>query len=455
MSRDTVPPPVAHPTSGPAQDAAPAPVTHPASGPARHAVAEPVRVVFYSHDSQGLGHFRRNRALAHALAGGLPGLTGRQVTGLLVNGVAGTSGASVPDGFDVVTLPAVGKNGTGYGPRNLGIGMAAVTGLRSEIVRATLNAFAPDLVVVDRHALGVDGELAPALAELRATRPGARTVLGLREVLDDPSAVAAEWSRTPASVVRELFDEIWVYGDPRVHDLRTTGELPEALHDLVRYQGYLSHGRAEDPDDLHPERPYLITTAGGGSDGVALCLAAAAAPVPAGHRHVVVTGPQMADADHRSVELAAGPRTRVVRSVPDAGGLIRQAVAAVSMAGYNTVAESMATDVPALLVPREWPRREQLIRAEGLAQVGAADVLRQRDLTPARIGDWWAGAVDRRVDRNHLDLAGLSAVVRSTVRLTCDGAATSTATSARVDHLARATAYPIPAARPEELRHAG
>src|SRR5690606_1938128 len=132
----------------------------------------------------------------------------------------------VPHGFDVVTLPSVGKSGRSYGPRRLDIGLNAVTSLRGEIVRATLATFAPDLVVVDRHALGVQGEPAGALADLRAPRPEARVVLGLREVLDEPAAVAAEWDRTPADVVRALFDEIWVYGDPAVHDLRTTGELP-------------------------------------------------------------------------------------------------------------------------------------------------------------------------------------------------------------------------------------
>lgn len=410
-------------------------------------VVEALRVVFYSHDSQGLGHFRRNRALAHSLAQRLPRLTGRPVTGLLVNGVAGIPTASVPHGFDVVTLPAVGKSGRGYGPRRLDIGMNAVTSLRGEIVRATLATFAPDLVVIDRHALGVNGELAPALADLRADRPGARVVLGLREVLDDPEAVAPEWQRTPADVVRALFDEIWVYGDPAVHDLRTTGELPLALHDMVRYQGYLGHGRAEDPDGLDPERPYLLTSAGGGSDGTPLCLAAAAARVPAGYRHVVVTGPQTSEADHRAVERAASRGTRVVRCVPDAAGLIRRAAATISMAGYNTVTETMATDVPALLVPREWPRREQLIRAEGLARVGAADVLRAGDLTPAAVSGWWAAAVHRRVDRGHLDLAGLSSVARA--------AAALTAAPAR-------TAYPVLASTPkhptaptdQEPRHA-
>lgn len=384
----------------------------------KHTVHEALRIVFFSHDSQGLGHFRRNRALAHSLARRLPQLTGRPVTGLLLNGVAGVPPASVPHGFDVVTLPTVGKSGRSYGPRRLDIGMNAVTSLRSEIVRATLVSFAPDLVVVDRHALGINGELAAALADLRADRPGARVVLGLRDVLDDPAAVAAEWQRTPADVVRALFDEIWVYGDPRVHDLRRTGELPAPLHDLVRYLGYLAHGRAEDPVGLDPERPYLFTTAGGGSDGTTVCLAAAAARVPAGYRHVVVTGPQMSEADHRAVERAASRGTQVVRSVPDATGLIRRAAASVSMAGYNTVTETMATDVPALLVPREWPRREQLIRAEGLARVGAADLLATGDLAPGAIGAWWGEAVARRVDRRHLDLAGLSAVARAAAGLT-------------------------------------
>ncbi|WP_202976974.1 glycosyltransferase family protein [Ornithinimicrobium flavum] len=285
--------------------------------------ADPLRVVFYSHDSQGMGHFRRNRALAHALASRLPVLTGRPVTGLLVNGVAGSVTSSLPAGFDVVTLPAVGKTGAEYGPRRLGVGLDAVTGLRAQIVRATLLAFRPDLVVVDRHALGFGGELEEGLRALRAEVPGARVVLGLREVLDTPAALAREWERTPVGTVRELYDQIWVYGDPRVHDLRTSGELPEPLHDLVRYQGYLSHGRAEDPPGLEPATPYLLTTVGGGSDGTRLCLAAARATVPVGHVHVVVTGPQMSDADHRAVEGAAGARTSVVRSVADAAGLIR------------------------------------------------------------------------------------------------------------------------------------
>lgn len=378
---------------------------------------EPLRVVFYSHDSQGMGHFRRNRALAHALANRLPVLTGRPVTGLLVNGVAGSVTSSLPTGFDVVTLPAVGKTGATYGPRHLEVGLDTVTDVRGQIIRATLLSFRPDLVVVDRHALGVGGELETALRDLRAQVPGAKVVLGLREVLDTPQALVREWQRTPVATVRELYDEIWVYGDPRVHDIRVTGELPLALHDLVRFQGYLSQGRVEDLNDIDPSTPFVLTTVGGGSDGAQVCLAAARAHVPAGHHHVLVTGPQMSDAEHRAVEREAGPRTSVLRSVTDAAGLIRQASALVSMAGYNTVTETLSGDVPALFVPREWPRREQLMRVESLAADGSVDLLRENDLSPTAIGRWWARAVGRRVSRSHLDLGGLRTVARSAADL--------------------------------------
>ena len=46
------------------------------------------RIVLYSHDALGLGHLRRNLALAHRLAHDLPHLTGASVTGLLVAGLA-------------------------------------------------------------------------------------------------------------------------------------------------------------------------------------------------------------------------------------------------------------------------------------------------------------------------------------------------------------------------------
>lgn len=376
-------------------------------------MSDPVRIVLYSHDSQGLGHVRRNLALAHHLSLTLPRLIGRPVTGLLATGLPQASRFPLPQGFDWLALPGVTKGDGGYRPRHLDASLDSLVDLRSHLLEAALLRFHPELVIVDRHPFGVRKELCAPLKKLRRRRPATRVVLGLREVLDGPKAAAREWDALGRrDLLDSLIDEVWVYGDRSVHDTTTSGELPGVLARKARFTGYLAHGR-----DLNPppgrwdaEVPFILTTVGGGSDGADVALAAAAAPVPEGHSHLVVTGPQMPAADQAAVRDAAGPATRVVDSVNGLSPHLATASAVVTMGGYNSVCEILATDTPALVVPREFPRTEQLVRARSLRRVGALDLLRERHLTPEIIGEWLAGAVTRRVDRSTLLRDGLAQV---------------------------------------------
>ncbi|MCK0113556.1 glycosyl transferase family 28 [Ornithinimicrobium sp. F0845] len=371
----------------------------------------PFRVLLYSHDSVGLGHIRRNLALAHTLSTQIPAMTGRPVTGMLLTGVAHGTDLDVPDGFDVALLPSICKGDSGYEPRHMQVPMDDLLDIRSQLVKGVVKGLNPDLIIVDRHAYGVSGELRKTLAKTRRKRPGTTIVLGLREVLDEPEVAAAEWERLgDLERFRAIFDEIWVYGDPQVHDVRETGEVPAVLYDMVRYTGYLANGRRWVPETDPTEAPYVLSMSGGGSDGRGMLSLAARATVPAGHRHLVVAGPQMPAEDLAEIQRHAAPGTRVVACVPDGLATIRRASAVVSMAGYNTVNEVMSTDRPVLLVPRERPRQEQLIRARGLKDAGAVDLECLDDLTVERLTAWFAGAVHRTQDRAHLDLAGLAGV---------------------------------------------
>ena len=360
----------------------------------------PLRVALYSHDAKGLGHLRRNLALAHPLARALPGLTGRDVTGLVITGLAPGQEYRLPDGFDWLVLPGIKKFKGIYQPQRLRITHEDLGEVRSALLNGVLSTFAPDLLIIDRHAYGVHQELREPLTHLRRTHPSARVVLGLREVLDTPATVQREWDELgEADTLRRLIDEVWVYGDVAVHDLSATGEAPPALEERMHYTGYLAHGRdiAEPRDGseaspalagnaLDPE-PFILTTAGGGSDGINLLRAAAQVRVPDGYRHVVVTGPQLDAALFHQVAQAAGPRTVVRRSWPGMSRHIQQAAAVIAMAGYNTVTEILASETPALLVPRETPRLEQFIRASGLKKAGAVDLLRVTDLSAAALED--------------------------------------------------------------------
>jgi hypothetical protein len=308
-----------------------------------------LRMVLYSHDSQGLGHTRRNLALAGSLAGSLaqhlPALTGRPVTGMLLTGIDAATSYGRPEGFDWVVLPGIRKGAGGYAPRNLSVDMTHLTALRSGMVDAALTGFRPHLVVVDRHAWGVDRELLEPLRRLRAQSPGTVVVLGLREVLDEPAAAAREWAALGyLDTVRDVYNQIWVYGDRAVHDPVASGGIPAALADLVRHTGYLATGRAAGRRTSGVDRPYVLTMAGGGSDGHRLTPTAARARVPYGRRRSCPAGrPRPRTAGPGPAARAARPARRRPGRRPGrlstgARGDCRPCWAAVARVGGNGAA---------------------------------------------------------------------------------------------------------------------
>lgn len=376
------------------------------------------RVALYSHDAQGMGHMRRNLALARALVE-----DGRR-SALLIAGAREAGTLPMPAGVECITLPAFAKSVDGaYRSRSLDLSMSALLRLRAETICAVLEAFEPDVFIVDKHPLGFRGELEPGLELLRA-RGGTRLVLGLREVLDDPTVVRAEWDRDDTeAAMREFYDRVWVYGDKRVYDpVREYGMSPRVAAS-VRYTGYLAPAltepaaEARDPLrelDLPADRMALCLI-GGGQDGAAVAAAFVRAPLPADMAGVVVAGPFMPADARRDLHAVAAQRRhlRVLDTVQEPQLLLRHAERVVAMGGYNTVCEILAAHRPALVVPRDRPRVEQLLRAQRLSALGALDMLAPGELSPAALGAWLARDHGHRPHAAELvDLDGLRRVPR-------------------------------------------
>ncbi|MDQ3455099.1 MAG: glycosyltransferase [Actinomycetota bacterium] len=367
-----------------------------------------LRVALYSHDALGLGHLRRNLAIAGAFSS-----DERSPDVLLFAGSLESTGFQRPAGCDLITLPSLQKSDDGaYGARQLSVELDEVVQLRSSILESALAAFAPDVLIVDKHPLGAFDELRPALDRLRAAGT-TKIVLGLRDILDDPRTTALEWDAAGCTqAVGQYFDQVWVYGDPGVFATVAEYQLPPSVAQKVVYTGYLGDGRATQPaaDTLLPVLPFVLGMVGGGQDGGELAAAFAAMPVPRGHEAVLVTGPQMStEARERVYAAAQGrPDLRVLDSVEDGSWWIQQAAAVVCMGGYNSVCELLSSGTPGLVVPRVRPRVEQLMRAERMAAMGALDLLHPADLSAAALGGWAAVAVHRRSRKPAaLDLGGL------------------------------------------------
>src|SRR5947209_6763044 len=85
-------------------------------------------------------------------------------------------------------------------------------------------------------------------------------------------------------------------------------------------------------------------------------------------------------------ERARGLDVRVESSRYDMDAMLAGARAVVAMAGYCTVAEILASGKPALLVPRSFPREEQLNRARLWSRSGHVEMLEPQELSPVRLG---------------------------------------------------------------------
>ncbi len=349
------------------------------------------RVMLYSHDSYGLGHLRRTLALASQLRVRWPG-----VTQLIVTGASRIGGWAVPEGADLVKLPAVVKVGAdAYEPRALELSLGEVCGLRRELVLGAARLFRPDVLIVDHVAEGLKGEMVATLRHLRAVS-NARLVLGLRDVVDEAPRVRRAWQRNGVyELLDNVYDRVLVYGSRDVFDVVAEYGLSPRAARKTRYVGYLRADAAREPEEVRRQLElrtdrFVLVTVGGGGDGFPLLRAAAEAlreDGPGERDWLLVSGPLMCDRERAELErlMPADPRVRLLDEVGDLSELVAAADAVVSMGGYNTTREILSHRRPALIVPRVEPRQEQLIRANALAERGLVRVLHPADLSPHRL----------------------------------------------------------------------
>ncbi len=334
-------------------------------------------MLIYSHDSFGLGHIRRCRTIAHALAEAVP-----KLKVLIVSGSPIIGSFDFKTRVDFVRVPGIIKLRSGdYVPLGRHGSIQETTVLRASLIRQTALNFAPDIFIVDKEPLGLRGELEGTLEALKAR--GTRLVLGLRDVLDEPEALAMEWRRKNAvPAVENLYDRILVYGLREIYDpLQGLGLSRKAQLKTI-YTGYLRRTRpsarpATTLDDLSDR---LLVTTGGGGDGEVLIdwiLSAYERDFSTLPPALIVPGPFMRGEARHDFErrMAAIPTLSSITFEPRMEHLVAECLAVVSMGGYNTFCEILSFDKRALLVPRHTPRLEQTIRAEAAERLGLVSTL--------------------------------------------------------------------------------
>lgn len=344
------------------------------------------KILLYSHDTFGLGNIRRTLLLASELKTHYAG-----AAILIVTGSPMIHAMRLPAGVDYIKLPCLDRtDAESYQPRFLATCEDEVKQTRGGILQNAVLGFDPDLMIVDKRAGGVDGELLPTLQSLRARNSRTKLVLGLRDILDDPARTRISLRQNQSfEIIERFYDEVWVYGSKAVFDTVTEYDFPRAVADITRFCGYLK--RPTEPAARFDGPPRVLVTTGGGGDGGPMIETylegLSNLPRSTALETTVIFGPQMPETERREVLDRFGYLADVdfLDFEADLTTHYANSDVVVSLAGYNTICELLSFARRAILVPRAEPVREQLIRARLLAARGYFEMLEPHELTPVNL----------------------------------------------------------------------
>jgi predicted glycosyltransferase len=255
------------------------------------------------------------------------------------------------------------------------------------------------LFIVDKAPLGLKREIIPTLQWFNRCHGHTKTVLGLRDIMDDAASTKKDWEEKGIyEVLDQFYSEIWVYGNRDFYDPISEYEIPKAISEKMIFTGYIPRAvpksgeikevRREQRLD-HDQKLVVVTTGGGGDgyehmDAYLRMLEEWGESLP--FRTVIVTGPFMPKKRRMQVfNRARRMKVRTYRFYRRMERLIGAADVVVSMGGYNTVCEILSQGKPSLIIPREQPRKEQLIRAQILYEHNLADFIPWYQVDPDRL----------------------------------------------------------------------
>ena len=345
------------------------------------------RLLMYSHDTFGLGHLQRSLNLMRALLARCP-----EISILLVTGSPVVHRFKFPKGADYVKLPAVRKVGSErYEARSLSLSDAGVRNLRSNLLLRTVRDYRPDFLIVDHAPVGMGGEVLPTLEWLR-DRGECCTLLGLRDIIDEPRSVMDLWNEKGIyTVLQDLYDHVLVYGNRTIYNPVAAYGFPPEVAAKTFFTNYVCERNGSTSPRRRADERLVVVSIGGGDGGAEEVIGNYLEMLrrfrgEIDFRTRVLTGPLLPpEAQQRFRALARDLPVEVQEFAESTTPLFERADLVVSTAGYNTATQLFAHARRSIIIPRVLHRHEQLIRARRMDELGLATCLHPRSADPETI----------------------------------------------------------------------
>ena len=362
-------------------------------------------VVFWVQHLLGVGHQRRSAAIARACAD----------AGLEVVYVSG--GLPVRDldlrGCDFWQLPPCRSADAAFSGLVDAAGAPVGEGFMAERARklcGILRRVRPAVFVTETYPFGrkpFAAELDPALA---IAGESGTCVASVRDILvrkPDP-----EKYRRSAGIAERFYKAVLVHEPAGLDGFERSYPFAARIAPLLHRTGYVAETPVSIPANGDAGAGEVLVSGGGSAVALPLFRAAIEARTKAGADGPawrILVGAGVGDSDFRTLADRARPGLVVERARPDFTAMLGRARLSVSLAGYNTVVESLQAGARMVLAPfASGGETEQADRAAALQHAGRARVLPLDGLTgdslaatvgealvgptPAIPAGWFAGA---------------------------------------------------------------
>jgi predicted glycosyltransferase len=358
-----------------------------------------MKIILYCQHIWGVGHYFRSLEICKAMIG-------HDV--LMVTGGAEVD-APLPDHVRAFRLPGLmtDRHYNGLFPTAKGRTLEAVEAERQQLLFNLFEREAPDAFLVELYPFGRRAfrfELDPVLSGIRTGKLHRCVVAcSLRDILVEKKDPAV-YEKRVVDILNRRFDALLVHADPGLITLdRTFARLDELIIPVV-YTGFITPRPMADARcrmrqrlGIDEDTTLIVASAGGGQAGIVLLepLLKSLAYIETDRPFMlcVFTGPYMPADEFMLLDRHAHSRVKVERFTAEFLSFLSAADLSISMGGYNTCMNILATGVAALV----WPYpgdREQGVRAKRMEEIGAITVLQAKDLQPERL----AAVIGRRIN---------------------------------------------------------
>ena len=378
-----------------------------------------MKVLFYCQHVLGIGHLVRSAEIARALS--------RDDEVTFVSGGAPVDGFPFPRGVKLVQLPAL-QTGEEFGAlEDCGSGhtVEEVQGLRVQRLLSLFDELRPDALVIELFPFGRKRfafELIPLLERARSRSEETLVACSLRDILVEKSDTAKHEERV-SRIVNSYFDLILIHGDPAFQELDETFHRVGDLHCEIQYTGLVQQ---EEPAPtvvpmLFDTVPTIVASIGSGRYRHGQILlesvirAAAQLEDKIAHRFRVFAGPFIPPEVYAALEQMArqARNVEIEKYSPHFIEYLKRADLSISMGGYNTIMNILATGVRSLVYPYTAnDDLEQQIRARKLASLGVVELLHPEMLAAEVLAPKIAGMLAQKPARFTFDMNGATNTAR-------------------------------------------